>query len=121
MVKHALLRVAIALTLTALSACDDGNDTQAEAAAREMMAAADDCLMDVRDRGMPYQQSPSCTTKLSRASKRYTDRPVRLTYTDETVIPRHAYLAEVAKSTAWSAAALSNGMHKTVPAVHSLW
>src|SRR5687768_219324 len=89
-------------------------DTAMEKAAAEFSAVAEQCLLDVRDRSIPYGRSSNCTGRLHQASLAYTNfQNFHLIYKDEAV-PRHAYVAEVAKSAAWSAAALSNATFRNV-------
>lgn len=116
----ALLAVAIVVGLTG---CIDvvGRDMELERAATAFSKAADDCLIDVRDKRIPYARSYNCTARLDKASSAYTSFPnMKTTYTDEAV-PRHAYIAEGAKSVAWSAVALSNAMLQNAEPVFSLW
>lgn len=106
-----------------LSGCVDvvGRDMDMERAATNFSKAAEDCLLDVRDKNIPYAHSNNCTKQLDRTSSAYTSLPnFRFTYMEEAV-PRHAYIAESAKSVAWSAAALSNAMYRNVEPVLSLW
>ena len=98
-----------------------GRDTEMERVAIAFSKAADDCLLDVRDRNIPYTRSYNCTTRLGQAISDYTRFPnMKLTYTDEAV-PRHAYIVESAKSVAWSAAARSNAMFRNAEPGFSLW
>jgi len=111
------------IALLALSGCVDlvGRDMGMETAATHFLKAADDCLHDVRDKKIPYASSFNCTKRLDKASNAYTSLPnMKLTYTGEAV-PRHAYIAESAKTVAWSAAALSNGLFRNYEPVLSLW
>ena len=115
-----LVAVAVVVGLTG---CIDvvSRDMEIERAATAFSKAADDCLLDVRDKRIPYARSYNCTVRLDKASSAYTSLPnIKLTYTDEAV-PRHAYIAEGAKSVAWSAAALSNAMFQNAEPVFSLW
>jgi len=83
---------------------------------------ADECLLDVRDRNVPYSRSINCTTRLKNASSAYIDTGAQLAYGFESkTIPNHAYISSTALSTAWSAAALSNAEYRNVPPVYSLW
>lgn len=107
----------------ALTGCVDvvSRDMEMERAAMRFSKAADDCLLDVRDKRIPYAQSHNCTKLLDRTSAAYmSSSKAKLTYIDEAV-PRHAYIAESAKAVAWSAAALSNAMFRTSEPVLSLW
>lgn len=109
--------------VVALSGCVDvvGRDMAKEMTATNFSKAADDCLLDVRDRNIPFASSYNCTKQLDRTSSAYTSLPdMKLTYLDEAV-PRYAYIAESAKSVAWSAAALSNAKFRNVEPVRSLW
>lgn len=118
------MKTYLALTvLVALSGCVDvvSRDMDMERAAMDFSKAAEDCLLDVRDKKIPYMHSHNCTKRLDRTSAAYTSFPnMKLTYMGEAV-PRHAYIAEEAKTMAWSAAALSNGMFRNVEPVLSLW
>ena len=111
------------VTVFVLSGCVDavGRDMEMERAAQNFSNAADECLYDVRDRHIPYARSYNCTKQLDRTSSVYLSFPnTKLIYTGEAA-PRHAYIAEVAKSVAWSALALSNGMYRNQEPVLSLW
>lgn len=116
-------RIAVSLLVLAAVTATAADDRAAEAAARRMGEAADACLVDVSDRRIPYGRSHNCTVRLSAASKAYFATGAKLTYSDATSIPRHAYLAMSAKSVAWSAAALSNAGHRNeVPIFHlGIW
>jgi hypothetical protein len=120
--KSLLKPLALCSALLA-SGCLDvvGRDSAMEKAATEFSEAADQCLLDVRDRKIPYSKSQNCTGRLHQASLAYSNFPdFRLTYSDQPV-PRHAYIAESANSVAWSAAALSNAIHKDADPVLGLW
>ena len=113
-----------AILLFTLSGCVDVvfRDPKIESAAQAFSNAASDCLLDVRDNDIPYFKSINCTKRLTQTSAVYTSfsdtKPV---YTDE-AIPRHAYIAEGAKSMAWSAAAISNAKYRDAePVLFSLW
>lgn len=111
------------IAVVALTGCVDvvGRDMDMERVATNFSKAADDCLLDVRDKKIPYARSFNCTKQLDRTSAAYTSLPnMKLTYVGEAV-PRHAYIAENAKSVAWSAAALSNAMFRNDEPVLSLW
>jgi len=106
-----------------LTGCVDvvGRDVEIERVAMEFSLAADECLLDVRDRQIPFSNSNNCTKRLSNASMAYVSfSKVEIIYLDEAV-PRFAYIAEGAKSVAWSAAALSNARFRNVEPVTSIW
>jgi len=109
--------------LLTLTGCVDvvGRDLEIEAVAKRFSKAAEQCLLDVRDRNIPYSRSRNCTQRLSETSEAYINiSKVKLIYWDEAV-PRYAYIAENAKSVAWSAAALSNAIYRNTEPVTSLW
>ena len=109
--------------LLLLTGCIDvvSRDFDMERAAEDFSKAAEACLLDVRDNNRAYMQSHNCTERLKLAGAAYTKFPnMELTYTDEAV-PRHAYIAESAKTKAWIAAALSNATYRNVEPVFALW
>ena len=109
--------------LLPLAGCLDviSRDLDMESAAMAFSKAAEVCLLDVRDNNRPYMQSPNCTDRLKLASAAYTKFPnMQLTYTDEAV-PRHAYIAESARTMAWIAAAISNANYRDVEPVIAIW
>ena len=118
------MKVLLGFTLiVALSGCIDfvGRDMEMERAATNFSKAADDCLVDVSEKNIPYASSANCTKRLSGTSSAYTSFPsMQLTYSGAPV-PRHAYIAESAKSVAWSAAALSNARFRNIEPILSLW
>lgn len=95
-------------------------DTNAESLARALSDAADACLLDVRDKQIPYNRSRNCTTRLGQAATNYTaDLNIKLHYSKGPV-PYHAYLAANARATGWTAAAYSNFKYPDDP-ILSLW
>ena len=109
--------------LLLLTGCIDvvSRDFDMERAAKDFSKAAEDCLLDVRDNNRPYMQSRNCTDRLKLASAAYAKFPnMQLTYTDEAV-PRHGYIAEEAKTMAWSAVAFSNATYRNTEPVFALW
>ena len=117
-----LLPLLVIMAVPALACVDVvRRETEMERTARALQEAADQCLLDVRDRGVSYRGSSNCTTRLDDAATAYVSFPsMKLTYANESV-PRHAYIAESAKAVAWSAAAWSNAKFCDEEPVFSLW
>ena len=116
------LRFVLPITALVLVGCVDVSlrDSELERLADRLSNLADACLIDVRDKNVPYLNSTNCVG-MGEASASYLSRGgVQLTYTEQAA-PRHAYTAVSAKSTAWSAAALSNAFHRNRPPVVALW
>jgi len=119
--KVILILSAAAIYLTCAGNAVANSEASIEKAANEFSKAAEACLLDVRDKQIPYSKSTNCKARLFRTSKAYINHPgVELVY-DGDVIPKHAYIAANAKIMAWSAAALSNAMFRNVETVISLW
>jgi hypothetical protein len=109
-----------ALTLMLVGCVDvSQRDAELETLAKRLSELADACLLDVRDKKVIYAESRNCTS-MGEASKAYLRPGVEITYQGKAV-PRHAYAAAEAKSTAWSAVALSNAFHPDQPRTVSLW
>jgi len=83
-----------------------------EAMANQLSNAADQCLLDVRDKGLKYESSRNCRS-LDTLHRRYEEGGGRL----ESTPCRAEKLAETARATAWIALAIS----KTGDPSLSLW
>jgi len=88
---------------TLLPACKpDANDVRLADTAKALAKAADECLLDVRDRKLKYDKAPNCVDL----------RPLYVRHMEaggfrpETP-PQYALIAARAQATAWSARAMS--------------
>lgn len=112
-----LIRCIVAMALAAqLAGCFSDsrvNERTLEIAAKAFSDAADECLLDVRDRGVRYERSPNCAS-LSALATRVIDAGGDL----EAAPCKYKLMVESAKSVAWSArasSALGGGMQTLFP------
>ena len=98
--KFAALVFLSALMAAPLSGCAD--HTRLELSAKALSKAADECLLEVRDRKMKYDKSPSCTS-LGTLSMQYIEAGGFKTNTPA----KYELIAVQARETAWMALALS--------------
>jgi hypothetical protein len=83
-----------------LGGCD--TDQRLELTAKNLNEVAEACLLDVRDRGMKYEQSPNCNV-LGTLSMRYVEAGGFRSDTPA----RHELTATQARVMAWTAQAIS--------------
>ena len=93
--------ILIAATMSVLYACGS-DDGRLELTAKALSTAADQCLLDVRDRKLKYETSSSCNS-LRTLSLQHTEAGG---FRSETP-PRYALMAAEARATAWAARAIS--------------
>lgn len=101
-------RLALVLSALALAACD----RLPKPKVAEFQRVADECLLDVRDRNVPFAQSRHCARQLEPASR---------AVFDAYGYDEYQKLTAEARATAWSALALSNGVYRQHPPVLGLW
>ena len=92
--------VVAAATVFSVTGCAD--NARLELSANALSKAADECLLDVRDRRMKYEKSPNCAS-LSTLSLQYIEAGGFRTETPA----KYALIAEKARATAWIALATS--------------
>lgn len=86
-----------------LAGCKPGaSEVRLDETARALAKAADDCLLDVRDRKLKYDKSPHCNSLRTLYLQHLDAGGFRL----ETP-PKYALIAAQAQATAWSARAMS--------------
>lgn len=98
--KFAVLVPVSALVVVSLSGCAD--HARLEMSARTLSKSAEECLLDVRDRKMKYEKSPSCTS-LGALSMQYIEAGG---FTADTPA-KYELIAAQARATAWVALAIS--------------
>ncbi|CAN7383637.1 hypothetical protein [Variovorax sp. LjRoot178] len=92
------------LTLSSL------NGSVAQQAARAFSNAADDCLLDVRDRRLSFDRSRSCQAAKG-LHLAYVKVDKYTEWANTTKVPLHAYLVSEARGVLWTAVAISNAHH----------
>lgn len=93
--------ILIAVTGSLLYACGS-NDGRLELTTKALSKAADECLLDVRDRKLEYETSPNCNS-LRTLSMQHTEAGGFRSDTPT----RYALMAAEARATAWTARAVS--------------
>jgi len=93
--------ILIAVTSSLVYACGS-NDGRLELTAKALSKAADECLLDVRDRKLKYETSPNCNS-LRTLSMQHTEAGGFRSDTPA----RYALMAAEARATAWTARAVS--------------
>jgi hypothetical protein len=85
-----------------LISCNSGGSERLELTANALSKSADECLLDVRDRGLKYETSSHCTS-LKTLSMQHTEAGG---FRSETPA-KYALIAAEARATAWAARAVS--------------
>ena len=93
--------ILIAATGSLVYACS-ANDGRLELTAKALSKAADECLLDVRDRKLKYETSPNCNS-LHTLSMQHTEAGGFRSDTPA----KYALMAAEARATAWAARAVS--------------
>ena len=93
--------IVIAITSSLVYACGS-NDGRMELTAKALSKAADECLLDVRDRKLKYETSPNCNS-LRSFSMQHTEAGGFRSDTPA----KYALTATEARATAWMARAVS--------------
>lgn len=92
----------VALICVSLVGCSLGSNERLELTAKALSKAADECLLDVRDRNFKYETSPNCAS-LKTVSMQYVEaggfRP--------DTPAKYELIAAEARATAWAARATS--------------
>jgi hypothetical protein len=97
----ALLPFSLASVAVLMNGCEL-NDERLELTAKALRKAADECLLDVRDRRLKYEASPNCNS-LRTLSMQHTEAGGFSLSTP----PKYALIAAEARATAWAARAVS--------------
>lgn len=104
-----LLQVGLGMATLSLLACNSLDEASLEQKAVALSRQADACLVDVRDNGAKYDTSPYCM-QLSPAAQAYISAGGQTPEEPAEI----ELIAEGARATAWSAAALSAGAEPTI-------
>ncbi len=108
---NVLLAPCMALSSVLLTSCTD-HETRLEITARGFAKTADECLLDVRDRQLRYENSPNCNA-LGTLSTQF----IEAGGFDKNTPDRITLIAEKGRAVAWMARATSLAGNRRL----SLW
>lgn len=108
-------RLVVVIAVLTLAACTQ--NAALEQLARVLMDAADECLLDIRDRNTSYDISRNCAS-LNKLSLAYIKAGGAKPDASPTMDLVNFHKA---RAIAWSAVALSNGKYRDRPPIRSIW
>ena len=107
--RSSRIKIASALAIAAilLASCTKSPTKDQQIAIDAFAAAAEQCVYDVRDRGLPYTKAPNCARLAREHGRLIVD--LRFREAESTLETRHKLCS--AMGDAWVAVAVSNARH----------